>query len=126
MNVVDASAWIEYFTDGPAAVSLVGPINRSDILLVPSITFFEVYRHILEHVGRAAALRAAAAMRAGRVVDLDHALSLEAAEFSERYDLGVEDAIAYATARAHRATLWTLEPALSGLEGVRVQGGAAV
>ena len=126
MNVVDGSAWIEYFTDGPASVSLVGPITRTDILLVPTTSIFEVYRHVLGHVDRAAALRAAAAMRAGTTVDLDHTLALEAAEYSERHDLVFPDAVSYAVARAHNATLWTVEPALAGLEGVRMQGGAAV
>lgn len=124
MNVVDAGGWIEYFTDGPAAVSLVNPIQRTDELLVPTLTLFEVYRHVLRNTDRASALRAAAAMRKGRVVELDASLALEAAEFAVKHELPHSAAVAFAVARAHDAILWTLDHGLAGLPGVRVQGTA--
>lgn len=59
MNVVvDSSAWIEYFIDGPNAGLFEDAIQRADELIVPSVSVLEVYRYVLREEGRAAALRA--------------------------------------------------------------------
>ena len=56
MNVVDSSAWIEYLSDGPNAEAFKDPIEEGETLIVPSIALFEVYRHVLRHVGQDEAL----------------------------------------------------------------------
>jgi predicted nucleic acid-binding protein len=43
MNVVDSSAWLEYFADGPNAAFFAKPIEQPDELLVPSLTLYEVF-----------------------------------------------------------------------------------
>ena len=46
MNVVDSSAWLEYFADGPNAEHFAGAIETPDELLAPSITLLEVLKFL--------------------------------------------------------------------------------
>jgi len=52
MNVVDSSAWIEYFTGGPNARYFEAAILAGDELVLPTIVLLEVYRHTRRHKGR--------------------------------------------------------------------------
>ena len=121
MNVVDSSGWIEYLSGGGNAAFFRGPIESDEPLLVPSLSLFEVYRHMLRHIGREEALKVVAAMRSGVLVELDDRLALEAAELSIETKLALADSIILATAQAHDAELWTQDSDLEGLEGVRYQ-----
>lgn len=125
MNVVDSSAWIEFLVDGPNARWFAKAIEDVDTLLVPSVCLLEVYRWVLRRRGREAALQVAAAMRQGRVVDLDESLAIEAAELSASLKLPLADGIIYATARVHDALLWTQDPDFEGLESVRYRASGA-
>jgi hypothetical protein len=42
VNVVDSSAWLEYFGDGPNASEFAPVIEDPDYLVVPTLTIFEV------------------------------------------------------------------------------------
>lgn len=122
MNVVDSSGWVEYLSGGdnaPFFRRAIESIESSEPLVVPSLSLFEVYRHMLRHVGREEALNVVAAMRSGRVVELDDRLALEAAELSVETRLALADSIILATARAHDAELWTQDSDFEGMEGVR-------
>jgi predicted nucleic acid-binding protein len=119
VTVVDSSGWIEYLSGGSNASFFSEPIESDETLLVPSLSLFEVYRHLLRHVGREEAIHVVAAMRRGVVVDLDDHIALEAAELSVETKLALADSIILATARAHGAELWTQDADFEGLEGVR-------
>lgn len=125
MNVVDSSAWLEYFAGGPQAVRFAGVIEATRELVVPTMVLLEVTRRILQQRDEEAALHAAAQVHRGRVVDLDPALVLSAARLGVRFGLPVVQSIIFATARRFDATLWTMDPAFEGLEGVRVIPAAA-
>ena len=127
MNVVDSSAWLEYFGDGPNAGEFADSIADTERLVVPSITLFEVFRRIRLQRDLAAALYAVAQMQRGRVVDLEANLAVAAAELSAVSGLPMADSIILATARTSDATLWTQDADFEGLEGVeyRVAGGCA-
>ncbi len=56
MIVVDSSAWLEYFADGPDAVRFAAAVERSEALLVPTISPYEVFRRVLQQRDEAAAL----------------------------------------------------------------------
>jgi predicted nucleic acid-binding protein len=58
-------------------------------------------------------------MQHGRVVDLDTSLALSAARISLESRLPMADSVILATARAHRATLWTQDEDFEGLPGVQ-------
>ena len=119
MNVVDSSAWLEYFADGPNARHFAAPIEKPKALLVPSITLFEVFKRVVQQRDEGVALQCVAVMQQGTVVDLDAALALEAAGTSLRHRLPLADSIVYATARRANATVWTQDADFEGLPGVR-------
>jgi predicted nucleic acid-binding protein len=121
VNVVDSSGWIEYLSGGPNAAFFRKPIEDEEALIVPTLSMFEVYRHLVRHVGRDEALNIVAAMRQGRIVDLDDRLALDAAELSVTTRLALADSIMLATARAHGAVFWTQDADFEGLEGVRLK-----
>ena len=125
MNVIDSSAWLEYFGDGPNAGEFADAIAETDRLIVPSITLFEVFKRIRLQRDLASALYAVAQMQRGRVVDLDANLAVAAAELSAESGLPMADSVILATARAEDATLWTQDADFEGMDGVeyRVTGG---
>ena len=118
MNVVDSSAWLSYFSGDANSEVFAKPIKAIDQLLVPSITLTEVFKNIMRQRGEEAALQAAAHMKQGRVIALDHKLAVDAAVFGVKYKLPLADSIIYATARSYDAMLWTQDSDFDGLEGV--------
>lgn len=119
MNVVDSSAWLEYFADGPNAAHFAKAIEKPDGLLVPSITLLEVFKRISQQRDEAAALQYVAVMQQSVVVELDAALALHAAALGLRHKLPLADSIVYATAQAGGALVWTQDKDFDGLAGVR-------
>ena len=119
MNVVDSSGWLEYITDSPNASMFAAPINRLQDLVVPSITIAEVFRKMLHVSGEPLALKVAAQMRQGILVDLDASLAMDAAKIGHDARLPMVDSIILATARRYHAVLWTQDEDFQGIEGVR-------
>jgi predicted nucleic acid-binding protein len=119
MNVVDSSAWLEYFADGPNASIFAKPIEATRSLLVPSLTLYEVFKRVSQQRDEDEALRAIAVMEQGKVLDLDRATALEAARVSIQYTIAMADSIMFATAQRHRATLWTQDSDFDGLPGTK-------
>ena len=118
MNVVDSSAWLEYFADGPNAGEFAEVIFETERLIVPSLTLFEVFKRIRGQRDLDSALYAVAQMQRGRVIDLEANLAIAAAELSAESGLPMADSIILATAHAHEAVLWTQDADFKGLEGV--------
>jgi|ERR1035438_2931543 predicted nucleic acid-binding protein len=119
MNVVDSSAWLEYFADGANASIFAKPIEATRSLLVPSLSLFEVFKRVTQQRNEDDALRAIAVMEQGHVIDLDRATALEAARLSLQYRIAMADSIMLATAQRHRATLWTQDSDFNGLPGTK-------
>lgn len=119
MNVVDSSAWLEYFADGPNAKHFAKVIEKPDELLVPSITLLEVFKRISQQRDESAALQYVAVMRQSMVVELDASLALHAAALGLRHKLPLADSIIYATAQAAGALVWTQDADFDGLPGVK-------
>lgn len=107
MNVVDSSAWLEYFADGPNARDFSVAIEDTEALIVPVLTLFEVFKIVAQRADDSAALVAVTAMQQGQVIDLDASLSIAAARLSADLQLPLAASIILATARQHEATLWT-------------------
>jgi predicted nucleic acid-binding protein len=114
-NVVDSSAWLDYFADTGGAPAFAAAIEDTDRLIVPVVCIYEVFKKFLRERGASQALQAAAQMQSGRVVELDLALALEAA----RLKLPLADSLIYSTAQRHGATLWTQDEHFKDLPGVR-------
>lgn len=118
MNVVDSSAWLEYFANGPNAPFFAQPIERTEELLVPSIVMYEVFKRILQQRDEDHALQAVAAMQQATVVDLDTRIALLAARLSLEHTIPMADSMILATARAFDAAIWTQDADFKGLPGV--------
>ena len=119
MNVVDSSAWLEYFSNSKYAKNFAKAIESTENLLVPTISIFEVFKKVAKERGEDLALQAVALMQQGRVVALDVSISLTASKISLEVNIPMADSIILATARLHKATLWTQDADFRGLDGVR-------
>ena len=118
MNVVDSSAWLEYFGDGPNAAVFAEAIESPGELAVPTLTLFEVFKRTHQLTDETTALEAIAVMLQGRVVGLSATLAIDAARLSLNTGLAMADAIILATARAEDAVLWTQDSHFKGLDNV--------
>ena len=119
MNVVDSCGWLEYLADGPNAGFSAPAITNLAELVVPSISIYEVFKRVLQQRSVGDALSVAATMQQSTVVDLDATLALRAAQMSVELRLPMADSIILATARTYRATLWTQDADIKGLDGVQ-------
>jgi predicted nucleic acid-binding protein len=121
VNVVDSSAWLEYFADGPNASHFAPAIQNTGELVVSTITLPEVFKRVHQQRGEGPALQAVALIQQGQVVDLDDSLALSAARLSADEKLPLADSVALATARRYEATLWTQDAEFEGLPNVRLR-----
>jgi toxin FitB len=121
VNVVDSSAWLAYFAGEPTADFFAEAIEDADLLLVPSVCLYEVFKVVLRERGEDEALQVAAAMEQGMVINLDSELALEAAFLGHQEKLPLADSIVYATARKHNAVLWTQDEHFAGKPNVHYQ-----
>jgi predicted nucleic acid-binding protein len=119
MNVVDSSAWLEYFANGPNAAFFATPIEEADRLIVPTLSLFEVFKRVLQQRNENDALQAIAVMQQGTVIDLDASVALNAARLSVESKLPLADSVILATARMYGATLWTQDADFRGLDNVQ-------
>jgi predicted nucleic acid-binding protein len=119
VNVVDSSAWLEYFADGPNAGFFAPAIEATEELIVPSIVLLAVFKRLLQQRSENEALQASAVMRQGMIVDLDGALALSAAKVGVTNKLPLADSIIFASARHFDATVWTQDEDFDGLPGVK-------
>ncbi len=119
MNVIDSSAWLSYFAGDANAKIFSRAIEDIEKLIVPSITITEVFKCILRQRGEDMALEAIAHMEQGRVVVLDEALAVDAAQYGVEYKLPLADSIIYATAKKFDALIWTQDIDFKPLEGVK-------
>lgn len=124
MNVVDSSAWLEYFAGGPNATYFAPAIEDPRRLVVPSICLVEVFRRLMQQVGLEAALRGTAGMQSGLVVPLDDALARDAGRIVVERKLPLADSIVLATAMAHDALLWTQDGDFVGYAKLRYRAKA--
>ena len=122
MKVVDSSAWIEYFTDGPLASRFEPYLSDSAEVVTPTIVLYEVYKLIRRERDEEAGLVAVAAIERTRLAPLTEAVALTAADLSLEYRLAMADAIVYATARLEGAEVVTADEDFRGLPGVIYHG----
>lgn len=119
MNVVDSSAWLEYFAGGDNADFFAQPIEAVTKLIVPVISIYEVFKRVCQQSGEGHALQAIALMQQGRVVELTSPLALNAAKLSIEHRLPMADSLILSTARMYGATLWTQDADFEGIAGVK-------
>ena len=118
MNIVDSSGWLAYFADEPSAKHFQIPLQDIELLVVPSITIYEVSKVVLRESGENEALQAVAAMQKGSVVALTTRLAIAASRISLQYRLPMADSIILATAMDSNATIWTQDMHFENIPGV--------
>lgn len=106
-------------TDSPLAKSYSRYLTSPDTLIVPTLVQHELYKWLCRETDQPTALSAIAATNTATVVPLDTSLALLAADISNEFKLAMADAIIYATARQHNATLVTSDVHFSGLPQVK-------
>lgn len=119
MNVVDSSGWLEYFARGTNASFFAPAIKATDLLVVPTICMYEVFKRLLTQRGEEDALQAIGIMSIGILADLTREIAIDAAYISAELQIAMADSIILATTHAHNATLWTQDADYKGMEGVQ-------
>jgi toxin FitB len=119
MNLVDTSGWLEYFADSPQAPPFAAAIEDTEHLLVPAIVVYEVFKKVMLAFDENRALLALGQLKLGRVVDVDEAIAIYGAKLSLEKRLPMADALIYATALLHDATVFTQDAHFEGLTQVR-------
>lgn len=111
---------MEYFSDGPRADKYAPHIEgaSSNNTVTPTIVIYEVYKRLKKERGEQVALEAYAQMTRTRILPLDEAGALSAADIGLKNDLAMADAIIYSAARTHKAELITSDQHLKDLESV--------
>ena len=107
MNIVDSSGWLAYFADEPNAKYFLTPLSDSALLVVPTVTIYEVFKVILRESSENEALQAVVAMQKGTVADLNASLAIAASKLSLEHNLPMADSIILATAQEYKAMIWT-------------------
>jgi predicted nucleic acid-binding protein len=124
MNVVDSSAWLAYFAGEKNSAFFADAIEDTELLIVPVICVYEVFKVVLREKGEDDALQAISAMQQGVVVNLDSDLALEAAVIGHEEKLAFADSVIYTVARRHSATVWTQDEHFAGRANVRFKAKA--
>ena len=125
MNVVDASGWLEYFSDGPDAAFVAQVLQEPEELIVPTVTILEVFGSVCRSHGEGAALQAAAAMQQGSVVTLDTPGALEAGRLAVTHGVSTSVGVVLAAAEQHDAIVWTFDESVRQVPGVRYRARTA-
>ena len=121
MKLIDSYGWIEYFSDGPLAkkyAPYIEDVNENNTV-TPTVVVYEVYKRLKKEKGEQVALEAYAQITRSKLIPLDDALALSAADTSLKTGLAMGDAVVLTTARTYSAELVTSDKDLKGLEGVR-------
>ena len=109
MILLDSSAWIEFLTGGPGSARLERLMDRPAEIVTPTVVLYEVYKKLKRERGEEAALAAVAQLTQTRIVPLDEADALSAADISLRYGIPMADAMVAAAAVTHKAKVLTFD-----------------
>jgi predicted nucleic acid-binding protein len=115
--VVDSSGWVEYLGDGPRAQVFAPYLGNPELIYLPTIVFFEVYKKLLrEHKNVIAERFLSHVFDYGeRVIEIDIRIAELAARTSIELNLAMADALIYASARIYDAKLITSDTHFDGL-----------
>ena len=118
MNVVDSSGWIEYFIDTANADNFASAIEKSALLIVPALSFFEVHRFLSRNSDAKHRDACLEVIRRGTIVELTAARAIAASDIAQKHRLAMADAVMYSVAQEFKATFWTQDLDYKDLPGV--------
>ncbi len=118
MNLIDTCGWIEWLTNGVLSDDYAPYFDAVDSMITPTSVQFELYKWVSRNSSTEAALKTVALTEQSRVIPLTTSIALLAADLSMEHQLSFADAIIYASARFHQATLITSDNHFQGLSDV--------
>ncbi|MCU0797372.1 MAG: type II toxin-antitoxin system VapC family toxin [Akkermansiaceae bacterium] len=116
---LDSSAWIEIAHQGPNARRFLQAAGDFTQVIVSTITLYEVWKYTAINADETRAQQIVDLLQQGIVIAPDTAISLSAANLSVRHKTAMADSLIYATALAHKATLWTQDDDFENLPHVK-------
>lgn len=118
MKLADTCVWVEVLADTPTGSRYRALLERSEELIVPTLVQYELRRWALRELGEDAADQIIATTRNSQVTALDEPIALHAAALAQQFKLSSVDAMIYATALRHGATLVTCDRHFEDVPGV--------
>lgn len=118
MVLVDTCGWIEWLIEGKLYNAFAKYLNTPEEIIVPAIVQFELYRWVCRERDETIALNVVGVTERGNVLSIDTHLALTAADFAAQYKLAMADAMVYACAQLHHASLVTCDHHFQKLPGV--------
>lgn len=116
--VVDTSAWIEWLLGTETGKQLHEHFPDRSRCIVPTIVQLELSKWLVRQRGTDYADLVIAYTATCIVSPMDTQIALSAADLHREYKLATADAIVYATAQAHNASLLTCDAHFNGLPDV--------
>jgi len=104
---------------GPTPLPCLTLFKKTTDLIVPTITIYEVFKVVLRQRNESDALQSVALMQQGSLVDLTSIIWMLAARISIDHHIPMADSIILATARLYKASIWTQDSDLKGIDGVQ-------
>ncbi len=118
-NLVDSSAWLEYFTGSKNAGHFIKPIEDTKNLIVSVINIYEIFKKVLTEKDENSAFQAVGIMQGANVIPIDEGISINAAKLNTELKLPMADSIILATAKMENAILWTQDADFKNLPNVK-------
>jgi predicted nucleic acid-binding protein len=116
---LDTSGWIEITHAGPNARKFAKALTDASALLVSTISFYEIAKYTHRVAGEDATEEILTLLQQYTVAPVSPEIATLAATLGTRHNLAMADALIYATARHHNATLWTQDGDFEGLPHVK-------
>lgn len=107
--LIDTCGWIEWLVDGPLADRFAPYLHNPEEVVVPTVIQFELYKWVKRERDEATALEMVALTEQCRVMPLDTAIALLAADVALAHGLSFADALIYATTQKCDAKLVTAD-----------------
>ncbi|RLA06456.1 MAG: VapC toxin family PIN domain ribonuclease [Gammaproteobacteria bacterium] len=119
MNLVDTSAYLEFFAGKSNVEHFLEPITQIKKLIIPTICIYEISKVILRESNQNSLTKIFTALDGANVVDLNIQIATDAAKNSRKYKLPMADSIIFTTAQQYKATIWTQDVDFKDLPNVR-------
>ena len=118
MNLLDSSAWIEILVRGPHHAEFETILRDPKDVLVPAVVVYEISKWAGRTGGRSAVWAATHLLQDCHLMPLETHVARSAAELSIQHRLAMAGSMILASARAHQATIWTMDSDLQSFPGV--------
>jgi len=117
--LLDSWAWIEFLKDAPHANKVAPYLEQPHDIIMSTTNVAEIYLFLLRHDKET--LLPYIVERCN-IILLTEELAVKAAKIKHKHKMGLADAIVYATAQEHGATLITGDPDFKNKPGVKYIG----